>query len=128
MSNWLWSTWIQSCFLSFLTCQSSIAGCFSFWPVFQVLFCLFVLLFLYIIVEQWRRKRDCITCELICGRSLRHHINTFSNYYYYFFIVGCALHTSIHDIDTCYVLLLFLTVPHVQNVRTYLLVLLTAPI
>ena len=27
LSNWLWSTWVQSCFLLFLTGQSNMAVC-----------------------------------------------------------------------------------------------------
>ena len=63
--------------------------------MFEVFFvCLSVLLLLYIIVEQCRRREDHIKCELIGGVSPSH-----------------LLLLSTTHINTCYVLLLFLTVP-----------------
>ena len=50
--------------------------------------CLFLLLFVYIIVERAVEVEDYIKCELIGGGSPR-HFNTSSNH----FIVGCTLHT-----------------------------------
>ena len=47
-SNWLWSTWAQSYFRSFLTGQVNLAGGFS--KTFLLVSSVFVLSFIYIIV------------------------------------------------------------------------------
>ena len=59
-SNWLWSTWIHSCFLSFLTGQFNIAGCF------YLSVCVGVSVYCRGEVE------DYIKCELISKGSSRH--------------------------------------------------------
>ena len=46
------------------------------WVSNVAVFALFVLLFAYITVEQWRRVEDYIKCELISGGSPR-DLNTF---------------------------------------------------
>ena len=67
MSNWLWSTWVQSCFHIFN--RSIQYSCFKI----QLFFLLvsstfFVCLFVCFVVSKWRTAK----CELIGGRSPRH--------------------------------------------------------
>ena len=77
--------WVQSYFCSFLMGQSNIAFLFfiiifhkTFLLLFQLPFCLFVLLFWYITVAVEEKGGHHLKWEVIGGGSSR-HLNTFSN-------------------------------------------------
>ena len=92
-SNWLLSKWVQSCFhsLFFVTGQSSMTNIFGPFQVFWFV-CLFVLLFLNIVVEHCRT-----TSSELVGGELPRCLNTFN-----LFMV--AVHYT-HYINTCCILL-----------------------
>ena len=75
-SNWLWSTWAQSCFCYFFKQVNLISSCFQT-KYFALVSSVACLLFLYIIVEQRKRRGDHIKCELIGGGLLDIFSNLF---------------------------------------------------
>ena len=82
--------------------------------LFQVFVCLFVLLFVYIIVEQWRRSGGPHQVWTDGGRSPR-HLDTFSN-----FLLLTAHYTHI---NTLFVLLLLLptyTYIYIPSIHIYI--------
>ena len=72
--NWLWPTWVQSCFRSFLTGQSNswLSLNRTFLLVSRVFFCLFCFCcFCIVQLSNGGEEIDYIKCELISGGSAR---------------------------------------------------------